>query len=411
MYLVIILICLAILLFLLALRRTGGSNSGKRKRRTSHAEHSAALEAVAIREKLAAKENHESDDDKSTKTTPHHEEEEEEDEETTPVLDEKKQDITTPVIHEIPEELLMFRLLTEEDLSEMQMKEILNLIKNIPRPSGIFTPLSVGQFGPKELAELVSQDPEIAAKILRVVNSAAYHLHKKINSVNRAVVFLGTTLVRDIAMRLAMQNSFKAKTPEQELAYQKFWKMSIIASAVAKRMAQLFEMAEPSAVATRALLSFIGNLAILAHRPDFCNQYANTQSLFERIQIEQAILGANSALIGQQLAMHWKLPDIIEKCIGENLVPLIVPPATCEVDDVKELVLCYACCRIGEQMAFQNLEDIAHCEISPQQGHEYIYLDEYLEIAGLSKFERMLQHMKLRKEIGFVIEQLALYEG
>ncbi len=400
MVLIAILAVVAILLVIVIVKSTTSGAKKRRRHAQNSAQHSATLEAVKIKEKLEGKAS--SDD---------HDDGEEDEPAIEDILDAEDTAPEPPPERVVPEDLLRFRLLKEDDLSEMQMKEILTLIKNIPRPSGIFTPLSVGQFGPKELAELVSQDPEIAAKILRVVNSAAYQLHKKINSVNRAVVFLGTTLVRDIAMRLSMQNSFVAKTPEQEKAYSKFWKMSIIASALAKRMAQLFELGEPSAVATRALLSFIGNLAVLAHRPDFCNQYANTQSLFERTKIEQAILGGNSALIGKQLAHQWKLPDIIEQNISEILFPMIVPPANCVVEDKRELVLCYACCRIGEQMTFNNLTDVAHCEVFPKDGIEYYYLEEYLDETGFSKFERLLQHMKLRKEIGFVIEQLGNYES
>jgi hypothetical protein len=212
----------------------------KRSAAPTSKEHSAMLEAVAIREKLEAAQNEQVNDAVQGEEGSFLDDDSVENEEDEDDAQEDDEDEYEEVEIEVPEEILHFSLFTEEDLTESQIKEIHLLIKNIPRPSGIFTPLSVGQFGPKELAELVSQDPEIAAKILRVVNSAAYHLHKKINSVNRAVVFLGTTLVRDIAMRLAMQNSFKAKSAEQDQAYQRFWKMSIISSAAHQNRASHF---------------------------------------------------------------------------------------------------------------------------------------------------------------------------
>jgi EAL and modified HD-GYP domain-containing signal transduction protein len=47
-----------------------------------------------------------------------------------------------------------------------------------------------------ELADLVSQDPKLSFKILRFINSAAIGLHRQINSIKEAVIFIGLNRLR-----------------------------------------------------------------------------------------------------------------------------------------------------------------------------------------------------------------------
>lgn len=47
-----------------------------------------------------------------------------------------------------------------------------------------------------ELADLVSQDPKLSFKILRFINSAAIGLHRQINSIKEAVIFIGLSRLR-----------------------------------------------------------------------------------------------------------------------------------------------------------------------------------------------------------------------
>lgn len=57
------------------------------------------------------------------------------------------------------------------------------------------------------VARIVARDPGVAAEIFRVVNSAAFGLRKPVGDVHRALVVLGYTQVRSIAMRLGVERA------------------------------------------------------------------------------------------------------------------------------------------------------------------------------------------------------------
>ena len=52
----------------------------------------------------------------------------------------------------------------------------------------------------QDLNKVISNDPALGARILKVVNSAFYGLPRQIGSINRAIVLLGLNAVKNIAI-------------------------------------------------------------------------------------------------------------------------------------------------------------------------------------------------------------------
>ncbi len=60
---------------------------------------------------------------------------------------------------------------------------------------------------PDQIAELVSQDPQLSYRLLRIINSAAYSLPRKIHSMREAVVYLGLDSLKRWISLLAVSSS------------------------------------------------------------------------------------------------------------------------------------------------------------------------------------------------------------
>lgn len=60
---------------------------------------------------------------------------------------------------------------------------------------------------PEKLEELIIRDPALTYKLLRIVNSAGYHLVRKVESVAQAIVLLGLEQVKKWATLIAMSSS------------------------------------------------------------------------------------------------------------------------------------------------------------------------------------------------------------
>ena len=61
----------------------------------------------------------------------------------------------------------------------------------------------------QDLNKLISNDPALVSRILKVVNSAFYGLPGQIGSINRAVVLLGLNAVKNIVIAASLTKLFR----------------------------------------------------------------------------------------------------------------------------------------------------------------------------------------------------------
>src|SRR5690606_26475720 len=65
----------------------------------------------------------------------------------------------------------------------------------------------------EEIEKILSEDPRLSIKILKIINSAAYVKSRKIESLKQAIVFLGLKKLKEWAAIIVLQ-SVEAKTEE-----------------------------------------------------------------------------------------------------------------------------------------------------------------------------------------------------
>ena len=61
----------------------------------------------------------------------------------------------------------------------------------------------------RDLNQVISNDPALGTRILKVVNSAFYGLPDQIGSINRAIVLLGLNAVKNIAIAASLAKLFR----------------------------------------------------------------------------------------------------------------------------------------------------------------------------------------------------------
>ncbi len=62
-----------------------------------------------------------------------------------------------------------------------------------------------------DIAGIMTNDPSLCSKVLRLVNSAYYGLGRKVDSIDQAVAYLGTHAVKNIAVCSAVYQAFNAR--------------------------------------------------------------------------------------------------------------------------------------------------------------------------------------------------------
>jgi HD-like signal output (HDOD) protein len=161
---------------------------------------------------------------------------------------------------------------------------------------------------PKQVSEVICQDPPIAAKVLSVANSAAYGFPNRVESVDLAVALLGLRETYSIVLSSAIMNLFET---HKTFDYTQYWEEAIACAAAAKVMAIEFGFEKNKAIFTAALLHSIGRVALLETVPEL---YAAIPSDLEEEELEaeeMRVLGLTSAEAGYELAMQWGIPESI----------------------------------------------------------------------------------------------------
>ena len=77
-----------------------------------------------------------------------------------------------------------------------------------------------------KLANVIRSDPALTARVLKVANSASLGHTRNIETISQAVVVIGTTRLRHVALAASVFGVFRG-IPAQLLDMQSFWKHSI----------------------------------------------------------------------------------------------------------------------------------------------------------------------------------------
>ncbi len=172
-----------------------------------------------------------------------------------------------------------------------------------------------------DLALVVSADPGLSIRVLRVANSATYRRSREVTSVQEALVVLGFIQARNIAVASAITRDYSPDLLRNALfRIETFWRHSITVALKSADLAQKTHQIDAPSAFTAGILHNMGRLAMFYADPAGLDQavaeaIVTGQSL-ESIEME--MLGYNHAELGGLLAMKWKLPSEIRDAIARH---------------------------------------------------------------------------------------------
>ncbi|NNF50984.1 MAG: GGDEF domain-containing protein [Gammaproteobacteria bacterium] len=170
----------------------------------------------------------------------------------------------------------------------------------------------------RAVAEAVSKDPALAAKVLRIANSALYAQRRRSNNMRQALIVLGLNATMTLALSLSVVGGL-SQSKSKGLAFINFWRRSILAATWAKELASEIRRPDAEEVFLSALLQDIGMLALDRVRPELYADEGLDQSDHQAmIAHEKATLGADHAAVGGWLCKHWNLPEHIVDAIRDS---------------------------------------------------------------------------------------------
>ncbi|MBI3384139.1 MAG: HDOD domain-containing protein [Aquabacterium sp.] len=175
-----------------------------------------------------------------------------------------------------------------------------------------------------EIAKKLAADPVLSARLLRLANSAYYHVSRSVGTVNDALSMLGFVTVRTLVISSGLTGGYKSM-PGMDLS--QFWRYSLHTAAVSGWLAKRASVNVDQAF-TVGLMHAIGQLVMHAGMPEQMLHLDKLASPMDprRIDMETTSFGYSFANVGAELARQWRFPVTFVDAISKFPAPLAAAP-------------------------------------------------------------------------------------
>lgn len=174
------------------------------------------------------------------------------------------------------------------------------------------------------LAKLIVRDQSLAARLLRLANSAFFALPARVTNIPHAVTLLGFDRVRDIVLGLSVWNVLDNRDPAGHRFRKNLWMHSATVAAAARMLAEQTGADGGTAFAA-GLMHDIGKL-VLGMRLGG-TYWAMLDDAIQRgvsaADAETEALGCHHGTVGGWLLQLWQLPPALVDPVAMHHDPLV----------------------------------------------------------------------------------------
>lgn len=161
-----------------------------------------------------------------------------------------------------------------------------------------------------DLVRVVETDPALTAKVLRIINSAAYALPQKIASVHQAVVLLGFTTIRTLALEVTLFEQLVP--PKQGLTFDRifFWRHCLSVAGLSMAFAESLGHPDPQEAYVAGLLHDIGKIILDVYGRISYREFLRNLPLSDGLMVEEErkLIGLSHDEVGAFFCSEWGIP-------------------------------------------------------------------------------------------------------
>lgn len=172
------------------------------------------------------------------------------------------------------------------------------------------------------ISRIISQDPILTLKVLKMVNSAFYGFPHEIDDIPQAIVIIGMQQLNDLVLTHSIINLFdnQKTTP---FTLEDFWKFSLASGIEAKILASQSKGRFSERIFVGGLLHNIGKLIMAIAEPDLyenCREFSKKEEVSMTIA-EKSIFGYSHINVNQTIMNSWNIPQTINDLSSNYLSP------------------------------------------------------------------------------------------
>ena len=167
----------------------------------------------------------------------------------------------------------------------------------------------------RDFEKIIKMDPVLVTRLLRLVNSAYFGLSKKVESISRAVAYVGMKAVHNLVAVEGIKPFFKEEKEEQGFSRKDLWLHSATVAILAQMIAVRIFGQKGDDVFMAGILHDIG---LIVEDQVEGGLLRNATEAFQKgqkslISCEDEFVGTNHCLVGTLLTEEWNMsPDVLD---------------------------------------------------------------------------------------------------
>ena len=167
-----------------------------------------------------------------------------------------------------------------------------------------------------QIGQFISNDPALATKILKMVNSAVYGFPGRISSIPHAVMLLGLNVVKGLLLGISV-----FEIMEKMMAG--LWVHSVGCAIAAREIANKLNIKDPEEISVAALLHDIGKVIMILEYQKEYEETIKEASTAECLiyDAEKTFFTEPHTTVGMWLAGKWSFPRNLVEVIAYHHTP------------------------------------------------------------------------------------------
>lgn len=186
-----------------------------------------------------------------------------------------------------------------------------------------------------DLANVLSMDPALSAKLLKLSNSSMFNLGSEVTSLNRATMVLGLKTVKLMSLSFSLVGSMQGKE-EGRFNFEEYWHRSLVNAVSGRVLATAMGSALADEAFLCGLLCRIGQLVLARCLADYDEVLTKSEGSWPTTELEEQCLGFTGSDISTALLQAWELPALICNTVAFMHTPEEIPADASA--EAKELV-------------------------------------------------------------------------
>jgi len=162
----------------------------------------------------------------------------------------------------------------------------------------------------QQIADTLTQDAALAARLIQVANSPLYRTRNPIEDLQMAVTRMGIRIVRDLVISLAMKQIFQATSDVLDEKFHSIWNTSVTMAAICRMMSAAIPGMNSEQALLAGLIHNIGALPILVLAED-------DEELFQDAEALNNLIWELQGRVGELILKSWNFPEQMIKVVKE----------------------------------------------------------------------------------------------